>query len=351
MSSAGTPAHTQSVYGQLVTSSTLSWVRSAAGLDLPPNVVHSGTGSGVVCRGRHHGTHLVGTTALGRCRLGFTNRLVSVARFQVLTEVPAAAKLQWRPFTRFSELPQGAVAGVEGADPVFVARKLGKDGVMVPAVIEVASTNYGTGTLKVFSDYSVDNVNNGDVLVEIEPVRYELKMERFVKDSKRTSARKILASSSIFRFQEGRESEARMQKMLSYSYAKTQYFGQVKGAIKGLPVTVHLPTGEVKNLLWGMKDTNKQSETIMVGHNMKENSAVDVVISAEEISEEQAYTANLVAVFPDGSVRERVVEGVMLTHFLDGIKPEYSKLYVIKDQIMGPEHSKLSQHSFNLNQV
>ena len=53
---AGTPAHIQSVYGQLVTSSTLAWQRSGTGYQIPEDTVPSGTGTGVVCRGRHHGS-------------------------------------------------------------------------------------------------------------------------------------------------------------------------------------------------------------------------------------------------------------------------------------------------------
>ena len=353
MDGAGTPAHIQSVYGQLVTSSTLAWVRSGTGADLPENAVPSGTGSGVVCRGRQHGTNVAGSTEFGRCKVGFSNRLVTLTTFDVLTEVPGAAKLEWRPFTRFSAPPKGSVAGVEGDTAVFIARELGRDGLLRPAVVELTASSYGTGMLKAYTDYSVEDVETGDILVEVEPVRYELKLDKFSKEPKISRERKVLASSSIFRFLEGKETTARMQKMLSYSYEKSTYFGQIKGAIKGLPVKITLPTGENKNQLWGMKDTSKQSESIMVGFDMEQNSAVDVVISAVEVREEQPFTGTFVSVFPDGSVRERRIEGMRLINYLDRINPEYSKLYAIKDQVMGSP-SKLSQETFNkinLNQV
>jgi hypothetical protein len=49
-----------------------------------------------------------------------------------------------------------------------------------------------------------------------------------------------------------------------------------------------------------------------------------------------------VAIFGDDSRRERRVEGVMVTHYLDTIRPEYSQLYVIRDQVMA-NPSRLSQ--------
>ena len=317
---AGTPAHVQSIYGQLVTSSSLLWVRSGTGVSIPEDAVHSGTGKGVVCRGRHHGSDLVGVTDFGRCKVGFSNRLVSLNTFEVLTEVPGAVKLQWKPFTRFSAPPRGTVAGVDGEQPVYVARRLGEAGTMLPAVVEIPVASYGTGLIKVYTDHTVEDVKDGDVLVEVEPVRYRLVLDAFVKDPKQTRQRKILASSSIFRFLEGKEIIARMQKMLSYAYKSSEYYSHVAGTIKGLPVKVTLHSGETRNRLWGMKDRTEQSESMMVGHDMKQNSAVDVMVSCEEVEEVQQYTGTLVAVFPDGSERERRVEGTRVVRRLEDIR-------------------------------
>ena len=42
----------------------------------------------------------------------------------------------------------------------------------------------------------------------------------------------VLAKSSLFRFNEGRDVEARMQKVLSYDYEKSEYYGQVGEGVK-----------------------------------------------------------------------------------------------------------------------
>ena len=216
----------------------------------------------------------------------------------------------------------------------FTYRKLDTKGTMWPAVVEMPVSDYGFGSFKFYTEHDIDDTNDGDVLIEVEPVRYELRLDTFAKRAKSSSERRVLASASIFRFQEGREEVARMQKMLSYSYEKSLYLGQMRGVIKGLPVKVHLPSGERKSLSWGVADTSRQSESMMVGYDMRSNSAVDVVISAVAVAEEQPYAAVLVAIFGDESRRERRVEGVMVTHYLDTIRPEYSQLYVIRDQVM-----------------
>jgi hypothetical protein len=112
--------------------------------------------------------------------------------------------------------------------------------------------------------------------------------------------------------------------------------------MQGLPVRVHLPSGEKKSLAWGVADTARQTESLMVGYDMTPNSAVDVVVSAVAVAEEQPYAATLVAIFGDESRRERRVEGVLVSHYLDTIRPEYSQLYLIKDQVMA-NPSRLSQ--------
>jgi hypothetical protein len=213
---------------------------------------------------------------------------------------------------------------------------------MWPAVVEMPVSDYGFGTFKFYTEHDIEDTNEGDVLIEVEPVRYELLVDKFAKKAKSSSERKVLASASIFRFQEGREEVARMQKMLSYSYEKSLYLGQMRGVIKGLSVRLQLPTGEKKSLAWGVAETSRQSESMMVGYDMRTNSAVDVAISAVAVTEEQPYTATLVAIFGDESRRERRVEGEMVTHYLDSIRPEYSQLYVIKDQVMA-NPSRLNQ--------
>ena len=70
--------------------------------------------------------------------------------------------------------------------------------------------------------------------MEIEPIRYELEIRSETDDSasrrptKTTRQDVVLAKSSLFRFEEGRDVEARLQKVLTYQYEKSEYFGQVR---------------------------------------------------------------------------------------------------------------------------
>ena len=328
------PAHVQSEYGQLVTSSTLTWVRSGAGHATPLDGVSSGTGQGVICRGLRQGVMVSGATSHGRCQVGMSGRMVSITSYEVLTQVLAASRVEWRTFHRFSTLPQGAVAGVDGAEPVFFGRRLER-GMMKTVHLEMGKKGTGFGRIAVYSDVEEMRVENEcDLLVEVEPVRYELSLHQFVKKVKKEEEKKVLASTSIFRFEEGADSIARMQKMIFYQYQKSLYLGHIRGTIRGLPGRVRLPSGENKVVVWGMMDTDKQRESIMVGYDMEKNTAVDVTINADSVMEEQPFSGLLVSIFHDGSHREREVEGVMQNQYLDKIQPEYSKLYEIKEKLI-----------------
>jgi len=228
----------------------------------------------------------------------------------------------------------GAVAGVEGAEPVFVARRM-EGGRIEAAYLEMGKER-GFGRIAVYNEgKEEDIVTECDLLVEVEPVRYELDLQPFVKKVKREKIPTVLATTSIFRFEEGTAILARMQKMMFYQNEMSLYFGQVKGTIRGLPGMVKMPYGETKVIIWGMMDKDKQRESIMVGYDMKKNSAIDVKVVADSLLDEQHYNGLLRAIFPDGSGRDRQVEGVMQSRYLDRIRPEYSKLYKIQEQSPG----------------
>ena len=121
-----------------------------------------------------------------------------------------AARLAWVSYNKFSEVPRGAVAGVDEKEVVFAARHLSV-GAMRPAVLEMPTTGFGFGDIKMFSNHGLELANDGDLLVEMEPVRYEMELDKFVKKVKSKKEKKSISNASIFRFDEGKDDIARMQ--------------------------------------------------------------------------------------------------------------------------------------------
>lgn len=122
---------------------------------------------------------------------------------------------------------------------------------------------------------------------------------------------------------------------------KRNIFLQIPGMLRALPTSIRLPNGQVQSVLWGLADKSEQHETIMVGHALQHFRAVDVSVVGVRITEETPYRATLHAIFPDGSRRQRSVEGVVQRIYLDNIRPEYSRVYHIKEAQASMPSSKI----------
>lgn len=135
---------------------------------------------------------------------------------------------------------------------------------------------------------------------------------------------------------------------------------QVPGMIRALPTTIRLPNGQVQSILWGLPEKSTQHETLMVGNSLKHYRAVDVSVVGVRITEEAPYKATLTAIFPDGSRRQRTIDGVAQRIYLNNIRPEYSIVYQIKESVqssqlttttattstLGPEEHPSTKDSF-----
>ena len=86
---------------------------------------------------------------------------------------------------------------------------------------------------------------------------------------------------------------------------------QIPGMIRALPAIVRLHDGRVHSTLWGLPETKEKEETLMVGHSLRHQSAVDVSIVGVRVVEEHNYRGTLTSVFPGGARRQRKVEGLL----------------------------------------
>ena len=156
-----------------------------------------------------------------------------IPKYEILVNVDLSAKLEWRPYLRFSAIPHGAVVGIKdgSSDLNFIGRHLStSNGKYLPGSIEVPHSSYSFGPMTVFDESTSEatEVTSGDVMVEVEPERYELEVHAKSKSRPKVTRQDVvLAKSSLFRFDEGRDAEARLQKVLSYNYEKSEYYGQV----------------------------------------------------------------------------------------------------------------------------
>lgn len=163
--------------------------------------------------------------------------------YELLINVDRAARLEWRPYSKYAGVPEGAVAAVDessssvvGDNNIFIGRHLSSASTSwLPGAVEVPRRSSSFGLMRVFDPKGLmSEESSGDILVEIEPLRYELEIHSgSASDDEPHRSKKVvrsdvvLAKSSLFRFDEGKDVEARMQKVLSYEYEKSEYYGQV----------------------------------------------------------------------------------------------------------------------------
>ena len=75
-------------------------------------------------------------------------------------------------------------------------------------------------------------------------------------------------------------------------------FCQVPGTIRALPATIRAANGQIHSILWGLPERSRQKETLMVGHSLKHQSAVDVSVVGVRVTEEHVYEGTLITIFP-----------------------------------------------------
>ena len=157
-------------------------------------------------------------------------------------------------------------ASIIGDNNIFIGRHFDQTSTSwLPGSIEVPRRSSGFGVMRVFNSRGqMSEESKGDILVgillnlycffnftnfyfilnsffllEIEPVHYEVEIHSSASGENEPQRTKkilrsdvVLAKSSLFRFNEGRDVEARMQKVLSYDYEKSEYYGQVGEGVK-----------------------------------------------------------------------------------------------------------------------
>ena len=143
----------------------------------------------------------------------------------MLINVDRAARLEWRPYSRYAGVPEGAVAAVDessasvvGDNDIFIGRHLSSFSTSwLPGSIEVPRRSANFGVLRVFnSKGNMSEESTGDILVEVEPVRYELELHASLPEDEPQRTKKVLrsdvvlAQSSLFRFDEGKDTQVRI---------------------------------------------------------------------------------------------------------------------------------------------
>jgi hypothetical protein len=101
----------------------------------------------------------------------------------------------------------------------------------------------------------VQEFSDGEVLVEIEPLRYELTGLKFDLWRKRQERTPLVLATTVLS-NAGATFPANVDSILAYESKYSLYWGQGKAILRGLPTTVRFANGTlIGDVRWGMPDT------------------------------------------------------------------------------------------------
>ncbi|KAK2717351.1 protein unzipped-like isoform X2 [Artemia franciscana] len=330
--------HVKSPYGLGLTSSTLRWTSAFIDTDsaeidgVTVNGEAGGVNSSYICRARHGGHNIIGSTHARLCQIAYFGEVFSYPSFEVLTNPSSFARLDWQLWTRFYLIPDGALetrlsyVSRFKVDDVYYGGRL--------------DSTLGRGKLLTVIDGVVKETTEGEILVETEPIAYEITDFKYTSG---TTKLKILVDEEVLLDEatlsnEESDSTSTVSTIVSYDIPYKVYLAHVRGLVKGLNTTISLSTlpGPITTN-WGREVEGKFSrQTKEVSYELAKGTLVNLTLTGRRIVQEAPYTAKLFAKYPDGKEVIHNLEGVMKTEWVTQIKVEYTHPHFIANNTLAP---------------
>ncbi|XP_072155750.1 protein unzipped [Bemisia tabaci] len=359
---------------QLITSTTLKWVpgeypQRTFSPDLVVGAVHydqvesneatqeKRKGHPVyVCRARHNGVWLVGSltsgAGTGKCVVSLLGRVFQYGKYELLENVEQSSRISWVRWDRFSPPSTGAVSTGE-RDNYIARRRVDREpepadadnspalvpGPETPPVYLLGKLDTREGLGRIFfinqngeEEHRVD----GEILVEMEPVRYELTIGKFNQRRKQVSRQpRVLGTAQLTN--ELNEAPSKVDSVIGYDTDYSLYWGQIKGMLVGLPTNIILPNGTLlESINWGTQETQLRKELVRIEAILEPNTGVNVTLRGNFSDSVVPYTGELVAIYEDQVTRSRQIQGSRKEIAMLDVKAEYSPAYYLHNFTLVP---------------
>lgn len=292
-----------------------------------------------VCRTMHSGVLVAGTQKENEkvCTVTIHGVVHSYTKYELLENVDGAARISWVHWNRFLQPQLGAVY----IDKMLVARH------EAPKDKKPRYTHY-IGTLRaidnhffgsivyVNEDGKEESAKSGEVLVETEPIRYELSAVRLIWPKKRDIKRvpRVLSEATIIN--RGTE-PANLAEACGYKYKYSVYWGRRQAMLNGLTTTITLINStSLPKITWGTHHEENRTEAYNVLVYLEPGTGVNVTLKANYTDMEVPYTATLISHYEDGTTTSRPISGTRLEETLFDITPEFGPVYFLSNYSLVP---------------
>ncbi|KYM99646.1 Protein unzipped [Cyphomyrmex costatus] len=292
-----------------------------------------------VCRAMHSGVWVAGTQKEKEkvCTVTIHGVVQSYEKYELLENVDGAARISWTQWNKYTPSPVGAVYADK---TMLVARH------EVPKDLEKPRYTHYIGTLNSPENFgSIIYVNekgeeesakSGELLVETEPIRYELSAVKLNwskrRDIKRVS--RILNEATIIN--RGAE-PANLAEACIYKYKYSVYWGRRHAILNGLSTTITLINGtSLPNITWGTRDDENRTEAYNLLVYLQPGTGVNVTLKANYTDMEVPYTATLISYYDDGATTSRIIIGTRQEETMFDITPEFGPVYFLSNFSLVP---------------
>ncbi|XP_045471636.1 protein unzipped [Harmonia axyridis] len=292
-----------------------------------------------VCRAKVAAIWVPGQYRKGKdkqvCIVSSYRKVSEEKNFEILINREKRSRLSWFQKSRYTLIPQGSV---QGSDSFYVARRPVKYHRKDGALTHTAGNFNPSENLGVFLLVDQNNkelkFEDGEVLVEQEPIRYEFKHTKFDRiKSKHKHHPRILGTTVLKNEVEGVQ---RVDTVLSYNYTHFMDWGKDHGLIIALPFSVNMPNGTEYTGKWGIPKSINRTETVPIERYLEEGTAVNVTLKGNYTESDIPYISTVTAFYKDNEVLESLIRDSLLMKYMTGVVIEFGPVYFLSNNTLVP---------------
>lgn len=298
-----------------------------------------------VCRAKINGILVAGQVrpSKSECVVSLHEKVHSFGRYELLINKEDSARLSWVSRSKFNLDPPGAVTGGNVPFLNFIARRKVK-----PDEIKEGGFTYLMGKFDPSNNLGVYTLVNeagtevefedGEILVETEPIRYELSSIKFDKFRERISREPRVLGQSVLKNedQSTEEEVSTVETVISYNYTYSLNWGNGHGMLIGMNFSVNLENGSVVSGRWGLSDTFVKVDIKPVETFLTPGTARNVTLRGDYVQVDTPYTATLISYYKDGETRKRVLKDSQRESTMRNVLPDWGPVYFLHNNSFVP---------------
>lgn len=293
-----------------------------------------------VCRAIHSSIWIAGTQKDKEkiCTVTMHGTVHSYEKYELLENIDGAARIAWVHWDKYM---QPLLGTVHVGEKMLVARYMvpkEKKNSRYTHYIGTLNSNENFGTI-IYADENgkQETAKSGDLLVETEPIRYELSAVKLNWPKRRDVKPRISRILSNVTITNRGSEPASLAEACTYTYKYAVYWGRRHAILNGLSTTITLANGtSLPNITWGTRDEENRTEAYNVQVFLEPGTGVNVTLKANYTDTEVPYTATLISHYEDGATMSRVISGTRQEETLLDIVPKFGPVYFLSNYSVVP---------------